>query len=368
MYKPFLFQVIRFLAVIVAVLGIYFFAIYTSDFLFPVLFAILLSFLINPIVSFFENKLKFPRPVASAAVILALFGFIMGIIVFIMTELIQGTAYLAEILPKQVQILTGAVEEFFNSKLVPLYHKTVDFFHSLDPAQQSAITDNIQEILDNISILAVDLLHRLLSAIPAILSSLPNSVAVVIFIVLAAFFITNDWQALSKSVKKGIPASVSPSIKRALEQLKKAVSGFIKAQFLLLSITTCIVYIGLLIFKIEHALTIAIIAAAVDLLPYIGTGVIFIPWIIYLFITANYSMTISLIVLYMLIVILRQILEPKILSSHIGLNPLAALLSLFAGVQFWGVPGLIIAPLLLILFTALHQAGILTQLWQFIRG
>lgn len=368
MYKPLLFQVLRFLSVIGAILGIYFVTIYTADVLFPVLIAILLSFLINPAVSFFENKFKFPRPVASAAVILALFGFIMGIILFLMAELIQGTAYLAEILPKQVQTLTGAAEELINTKLLPLYHKIIDFFHSLNPAQQSAITENIQELLGNISVSAADLLHRLFSAIPAILSSLPNSIAVIIFIVLAAFFITNDWQTLSESLKKGIPASAISTIKRAVKQLKKTISGFFKAQLLLISITTCIVYIGLLIFKIEHALTIAIIAAAVDLLPLIGTGIIFIPWIIYLFITANYSLTISLAVLYMLIVILRQLLEPKILSSHIGLNPLAALLALFAGIQLWGVPGLIISPFLLVLFIALHQAGILKQLWQFIRG
>src|SRR5699024_11493170 len=65
--------------------------------------------------------------------------------------------------------------------------------------------------------------------------------------------------------------------------LKKALSGFFKAQLILITITAGSIYIGLLIVGIDHALTIALLAAGVDLLPYIGTGIIFIPWIIYLF-------------------------------------------------------------------------------------
>ena len=368
MYKPLLFQVIRFLIVAGVILGGYFFVIYTADFLIPVLIAIILSFLINPIVSFLEMKLKFPRPLASASIILTLFGFIIGIILFIFTELIQGTAYLAEFLPKQIARITIVIEDILNTKLIPFYHKTIDFFHSLDPAQQTAITENIEQIISNISSALAALLQNLFSAIPAMLTSVPNSVAVITFIVLASFFITNDWENLKKYVNKGIPAPALQSIKRALTQLKKAITGFIRAQVLLISVTTCIVYIGLFILKIEHALTIAVIAAAVDILPVVGTGIIFIPWIIYLFITGNYSMTINLAVLYMIIVIFRQILEPKILSSNIGLNPLAALITLFVGIQLWGLPGIFISPMLLVIFIALRQADILKELWQFIKG
>src|SRR5690625_7405076 len=83
----------------------------------------------------------------------------------------------------------------------------------------------------------------------------------------------------------------------------------------------------------------------VDLLPFIGTGTVFIPWVGYLFLIGHYSLTIHLTLLYMFILVTRQILEPKILATSIGVTPLAALFTLFISIQIWGVlPGIIISP------------------------
>src|SRR5690625_6811556 len=82
-------------------------------------------------------------------------------------------------------------------------------------------------------------------------------------------------------------------------------------------ISSCIILLGLFILKIEHALTIALLIGFVDVLPLIGTGLVFIPWIGYLFITNDYFLTIGLSLIYMVVVISRQFIEPKILSAHI---------------------------------------------------
>src|SRR5699024_2333761 len=135
-------------------------------------------------------------------------------------------------------------------------------------------------------------------------------------------------------------------------------------QLILISITGCIIFISLSILRIEHALTIALLATAADLLPFVGTGIVFVPWIAYLFITGNYAMTINLLIIYMFIVISRQIIEPKVISANIGLHPLSALLALFIGIKIWGLLGVFIAPTLLVLLKALQQAGISKQLWE----
>ncbi|PAV30400.1 sporulation integral membrane protein YtvI [Virgibacillus profundi] len=368
MYKPLFYQLIRLLFVIVTILFIYFFAKYSMIYLFPILIAVTLSYFINPAVSFFENKLKFPRPIATITILVFIFSTIAGVIIFIIQELIQGTAYLAEVIPIHFHRFISAVEEIFHATILPFYHKIVAFFHSLDPSQQSSISDNIEQFTSNIASSGAALLQDLILIIPAILSALPNSVTVFMFIILATFFITNDWYSLNQTLKKIIPVSAGKSINHVFFQLKKALTGFIKAQAILISITAGIIFLGLLFLQVDHAFTIALMASAVDILPLIGTGIIFIPWIIYLFITANYSMTISLAILYMLIVVVRQLLEPKILSSSIGLNPLAALIALFLGIQLWGIVGLFLAPFLLVIINAFYQAGLIKQLWSFIKG
>ncbi|MBP1968874.1 sporulation integral membrane protein YtvI [Virgibacillus natechei] len=368
MSKPLLFRFLRALLLISIIICSYLLIKYTFSLLYPIVLALLISYLINPFVNFFQHTIRFPRPFATASVIIGLFIFLLGSLFLIVTELIQGSAYLAEKLPAHFHAFITAVKEFIDTSILPLYHKLISYFHTLEPSQQLTINENIQQLANNIASTGADLLQRLLLNIPVVLSMLPNSVAVFTFIVLATFLFTNDWPRLENAIRKMIPSSLDTSTKQVLRYLKKAVLGFVKAQVILIAITAGIIFIGLTILQVEHALTITLIAAAADLLPYVGTGIIFIPWIIYLFITGDYGMTISLIILYMHIIIVRQVLEPKILSSSMGLSPIAVLIAVFIGLQLWGFLGLVIAPVLLVSLNAFHQAGITHRLWIFIKG
>src|SRR5699024_9675992 len=150
--------------------------------------------------------------------------------------------------------------------------------------------------------------QNLLLLIPDLLTWLPGSATVVMFIIIATVLMTNDWNRL----KSGAKSIISPYVHSYLLEIhfhfKKALTGFMKAQFILIFITMLIIFAGLSLLKVDHAVTIALLAALVDLFPYIGTGIIFIPWAVYLFITGNYSLTIGLTLLYMFIIIVRQFL------------------------------------------------------------
>lgn len=368
MYKHLIHKMLRLFLVLGAMLCIYFIVKYTFLFLFPFLVAILLSMLINPTVTLLEKRLRFPRSLATALIIIIAFVLIFGTVILLIAELIQGTTYLAENIPAHFRTFTKFLEAFLNDTILPYYHKLTSLFHTLDPSQQTTINNNIQHFVTQISSSGTIILKNILLKIPAFLSVLPNSITIFMFVVLATFLITNDWYALKQSVRKIVPSTINAPSKNILAHLKKALIGFFKAQLTLISITAGSIYIGLLIVQVDHALTIALLAAGVDLLPYIGTGVIFIPWIVYLFMTENYTLTISLAIIYMFITIMRQILEPKILSINVGLHPLAALIALFIGIQLWGVIGLIVAPILLVVLNVLYQTGVVKQLWLFIKG
>src|SRR5699024_6272442 len=350
------------------VLSIYFMIKYTFFLLLPFLIAILFSAALNPIVTMMEIKMKLPRSLATGLTIIITFAITSGIGILLFSEIIQGTTYLAEHLPAHLQTFVSFFERFLKDNILPLYHKFTSFFHSLSSSQQITLNENIQQFINQISSSGALILKNLLLKIPVFLSMLPNSITIFIFIILSTFLITNDWYTLKYSIEKVIPNAMSESGKNMVIHLKKALFGFIKAQFLLVSITCGSIYIGFLMIQVDHALTIALIAAVVDLLPYIGTGIIFIPWIIFLFFSENYSLTINLTFLYMFVTILRQIIEPKLLSMNVGLHPLATLISLFICIQLWGFIGLILAPLLLVVLHVIYQTGIAKQVWQFIKG
>src|SRR5699024_511941 len=101
--------------------------------------------------------------------------------------------------------------------------------------------------------------------------------------------------------------------------VKKSVFGFIKAQVIITIISSIIVFIGLWIFQVEHLFTLTLIVFFVDFIPYVGIGAVFIPWIIYNFFIEQHLLTMQLSILYIIVIIVRQVIEPKILASSIGL-------------------------------------------------
>lgn len=124
----------------------------------------------------------------------------------------------------------------------------------------------------------------------------------------------------------------------------------------------------MLILRVEYAITIALIIGIVDVLPYLGTGLVFVPWIIYAAISGETHFAIGLSVLYIVVLVQRQVMEPKLLSSNIGLDPLATLIALFVGFKLIGFLGLIVGPVLLVIGRTLHHAGVFQDIWNFIIG
>ncbi|WP_200411416.1 sporulation integral membrane protein YtvI [Virgibacillus salexigens] len=368
MYKPLFYQLLRLLIVVSFIFAIYIIITASFVYLYPLFIAILIAMLMNPTVTTLEVKLKFPRMLAVVTTMILFISCISGVFLFIFSELFQGTLFLAEKLPQHFQTFSGYITDFINNTIMPLYQKVLSYFQMLDTAQQHAISDNVQQFLNNLTTSATGFLQDLLFKLPGVITSLPGSITVFIFILLAVFLISNDYSNLRQLMISMIPSIVKSPGKKITRHLKKTVAGYLKAQLILVLINAFIVYVGLLLFQFEHAFTIALYTAFVDLLPYIGSGIIFVPWMFYLFLIGNYSMTINLSILYGIIIIVRQVIEPKVLSSSMGLHPLAALIILFIGIQLWGVSGFILAPVFLIVINALHRAGTFQDVWRFIKG
>jgi sporulation integral membrane protein YtvI len=368
LYKQFVDPIIRSLFLCLGFFLLFFSIKITIVYIYPFLIAFIIAALLNPTVSFLEQKWKMPRGLATLSVISFIFLLFFGILLLLINEIIQGTAYLLKKLPDYFQIFIKMMEEIFHNHILPSYQKIAAYFQSLDPSHQTTIQDKVEEFLENIADTGTSMIQTAINQLPEIVGFFPNSLTITIFILLATFIITKDWHQLTKKLSENLPDNVLSFIYDIHVGIKKAFSGYLRAQFILIFISAVIIFIGLVFIKVPHALAIAAIAALVDLLPIIGTGIIFVPWIIYTFITGEFSLTISLSILYMVVIITRQVIEPKILSANIGINPLVSLITLFVTIQLWGMIGVIIAPILLILVYVVFQSGILKMMVQFIKG
>lgn len=343
-------------------------AYYAATLTYPFIIAFFIAFLINPVVELLERKVKMPRWLAVSATLIVLFAAVAGLVTLLIAEIVSGTQYLANVVPEKFQALVAYIESFAANQLIPLYQDLAVLFKSLNADQQDTIMQNIQAVGTQIATTVGEFIQRVLQNIPQLIAWLPNAATVFIFSLLATFFISKDWHRLMRMAQRWLPAKARTSGKTVFLDLKRALFGFIKAQATLISITTVIVLIGLLILRVDYAITIALIIGFVDILPYLGTGIVFVPWIIYAAISGDIPFAIGLGVLYIVVLVQRQIMEPKVLSSSIGLDPLATLIALFVGFKLLGFLGLIAGPVALVIIRALHSANVFRDIWRFIVG
>jgi sporulation integral membrane protein YtvI len=361
-------RALRFLFVIGIIIFSIFAFVYLSKITYPFLIGLLIAFLINPLVNFFEKKGRMPRALAVFLGLIIIFALFAGLITLLIAEIVSGANYLAKVVPEHLDTLIAYVEDVFAAQIIPFYNQLTSVFDKLDAGQQDTIMSNIQNVGQKIGSTVGSFIKNLFGNIPNILSWFPNAATVLIFSLLATFFISKDWYRLSGFGGRLLPVKAKESGRKVFIDLKKALFGFVKAQLTLISITTVIILVGLLILRVDYAITIALITGIVDIIPYLGTGAVFVPWIIYAAIGGDMGLAIGLGVLYLIVLVQRQIMEPKILSSSIGLDPLATLIALFVGFKLIGFLGLIVGPVTLVIITTLYRANVIQDVWSFIKG
>ncbi len=366
--RTLVFQIIRFLFVIACtILGLYV-ALFISKLTYPFIIALIIAYLLNPLVNLLNEKARIPRGIAAFLSIILLLAVLAGLFTLLITEIISGSTYLIQVVPESFERLIYFVENIVTDKVIPLYDLIMSKYSQLGAGQQQTIRTNIQSIGDSAINLGKEALNGIIVGIKLVIALLPNTATLIFVSLLATFFISKDWYKIKNLFAKYTPDRIQHYSKTIFIDLRKALFGFIKAHITLISMTTVLVLIGLLILRIPFAITIAILIGFIDLLPYLGTGLIFVPWILYTFLSSDYKLTIGLAILYGVVIVQRQLAEPKVLSSNIGLQPLPTLISLFVGFKFFGLLGLIAGPVTLVILSTLYRARVFHEIWYYIRG
>ncbi len=352
------------IAIVLSVIGLYF----VGRVIIPFIIAFLIALFMNPMVNFFQQKLKRSRTFSVLLSILLVLVMISAIISLAVNEIIQGFVYLSTVVPAHFNQLTQYFERLFVTEILPIYEELSTVFKNLDQNQKSTVLTNIEVLGTKITLGFSNVAQAISNGLYRFVLKLPNMATMIFISLLATFFISKDWYVLKGKTKKVIPDKIQSRLRSVYKNLQKALFGFVKAKFKLTLITAATVLIGLLIMRVKHALTITLLIWFVDFLPYIGAALIIIPWVIYNLFVGDYTLAINLSILYGVIVVQRQIVKPRILSSSIGISPLATIFTMFVGFKLFGFLGIIIGPFTYIFIDSLYESNILKDLWNFIIG
>jgi sporulation integral membrane protein YtvI len=365
-FKPLL----RALFVLLIVVAAYFSLHFLIPLTYPFLIGWIIALLVEPSVKWLERRARLPRWAAVTLILFLLLTLFFSLLIFIVAEIVVELTRLADFLPVLINKVGQHIFDAFTRKDTDFRRiiDTIQSYLAKNPQHQQRISASIQENIGIIANKGTELITSILAWIGDFLGNLPFMLTVLVFITLATFFISLDWPRLSHTVIGLIPSRVQKTIGLVMDDLKRALFGFIRAQLTLISITAIIMFVGLLILNVPYAFTIAFFVGLLDLMPYLGVGTILIPWIAYLFLTDNMELGAGLTVVYAVIIVVRQLLEPKLVASNVGLDPLLTLIALFVGLNLYGFLGLVAGPVTVVILLALHRANVFRDIWHFIIG
>ena len=188
-------------------------------------------------------------------------------------------------------------------------------------------------------------------------SSLPGLFINLLLMVIATFFTAMDYDRLTSFCLLQMGEKSRGIFLKIQAYVVGTLFVCIRSYALIMSITFVELALGLTLIGVEHSLLIACLIAVFDILPVLGTGGIMIPWTIITAITGDHKLALGLLIVYLAITVIRNIIEPKIVGSQIGLHPVVTLVSMFVGAQLFGVLGLFGFPIGLSLLRNLNDTG-----------
>jgi len=131
------------------------------------------------------------------------------------------------------------------------------------------------------------------------------------------------------------------------------VKGYFKSRMIIFVIVFIILFIGFSILEISYALMAALLLSVIDIIPLVGAGIIMIPWAIITYIGGNQNLGVGLAVLYVILTIGKQFIEPKIVGDQIGIRPLYTFAATILGTVFFGPLGLMLGPIIAVIIKSI---------------
>jgi sporulation integral membrane protein YtvI len=346
--------------------------------LFPFIIAFAVAMALQRPIKFIARKTPLQmKPVAIVLVLLAfiLLAAVIGVVGYaLVSEFIDFFAFIKGKLSSGPEVIE-TIRNYIENMLVHLPRSISNYLRTtIDNMTASVLnlaekTEETAQQTSSSGGLSLSMLSTPLNGILSTAKRLPVIFAALLVGLVSCVFMTSDYPALTGLVKNSISDEHEQTITRAKHIITGVLGKWAKSYALLLFITFCEVSLGLEILKLTglytggYIIVIAICTALLDILPVFGTGTVMIPWAVISLFTHHIGFGIGLAVLYVIITVLRQVLEPKIVSSNVDVHPVITLMSMYLGIQVFGVLGVFILPITVVVIKTLNSEGII-HLWR----
>lgn len=325
---------------------------YAVPLLMPFILAFLVAVFLQRPTRFLHRKLKLKKKLCALMCALLFFVALAAFISWGGIELVTGIHKLFINLP-----------QFYNNTVEPMLMNVFKDLESMKVWKELNLIELLKnletQLMDALGGLATSISTKAIGMVTGFAASLPMLFIKTVLFIVGTVFITMDYDKIMGFVVYQMNDRVREIFEETKAYMVNVLFVVIRSYIIIMSITFVELSIGLSIIGIDYAILIALCIAIFDILPVLGTGGVMIPWTVISIVLGNFWLALKLFILYVIITIVRNIIEPKIVGSQLGLHPIVTLSSMFAGLQVLGGLGLFGFPIGLSLLVHLNKKGVI---------
>lgn len=319
---------------------------YALGALMPFILAAIVAEIIFPLSEKIHRKSKIPHKLISAIILIILFSVIISFLYYAAARLLSELGNLMERLSEDPEIISRALESTVN--------KLNGFVSRFGFIRKIFASDTFKDLGLDLDRMLTEALNSLMSSLTSqiptaamgFVAKIPSALLFTAVFLIATFYFCADRKKLGDSFSNIMPDRWQRKLPSLKKKISSTLAGYVKAYLLIMLLTFAQVFIGLSILRVNYALLMSLIIAVVDILPILGTGTVLVPWAIYAYSSSDARLGTGLLILYGIVLIVRQIIEPKIVGGSIGLHPLVTLASIYLGIKFAGFWGIFLGPII----------------------
>ena len=325
---------------------------YLLPYLMPFLMGWVIAYIFKKPIQWLMDKTNLSRGVVSIIFLCVFYAIVITVAVLVGMELVNRGI-----------VFVGNIPSFYRQTIEPnfyqVYDQVRDFIGKLDPNVVSQFSNIMTSIISKIGETVTSLSVSTVSWLSGYITKVPMTILRTFMTIISSILIATDYRRVNTFIIRQFSEEQKNIIFEIENYLVGTVFKCIKSYGIIMAVTACELSLGLMIIGIKNPISIACGIAVLDILPVLGSGTVLIPWAIGSFITGDFWLGIKLLILYAVITAIRQVMEPRIVGTQLGLHPLVSLAGMFIGTQMFGVWGLFGTPIFLSLIVYLNKREII---------
>lgn len=327
--------------------------------LFPFLAAFAVAALLAGAVKFITERTHIKRGIVAVTTVLFFYILLAAVLYF-------AGSYLVRL----IYDLTRELSVFFSDTVVPVMQRFYQWVERLSvvfyPVGQTEKTQGLQDVgaesaqtIKNAGKLMSGISDGVIDGVSGMAAGIPGFFMKLLITVIATVFMELEFPQIRAFLKRQIPAEYQRAFRDGKNYMTGTMGKCIISYCLIFGITFAELVAGLFLLGIKNAFAIAFIIAVLDILPVLGTGTVLIPWAVLAFASGRISTGVGVFALYLVITVVRNLIEPKLVGKQMGLSPVIMLPCMLFGLKFFGIIGLFVVPLLVSFLKQLNDRGII---------